>query len=323
MSYNYLTQYNSPNYTSAAATPRTYGMNRTIEGITIHHWGDPNHNPQFQGIVNYLCRANGDTSAHYVATGTGRQVACIVSPADTAWHAGTAWGNAKTIGIELDPRARDEDYDVAAELVADIRSAYGDVPIYWHSYFVATACPGRWNAERLDKLSYTKYSHATEWGKGGNKQTAPVPTPTPTPTPEPVKEQSREEFNPTKVFKFNKEARLYSILDYKVSGTTVYPKGETIAIKQKITLSNGNQWYRTEYSASKEIGNGFRAEDLIEIIPETPAPIVTEPSPTVDVPGTGTPVADKPDYEERISALEKIVKTIVDFLSNLFKGFNK
>lgn len=182
MAYKYITKHSSPNYTSAASTPRYYGRARKVEGITIHHWGDPKNNPQFQNVVNYLCRKGGNTSAHYVATGTNRQVACIVAPQHTAWHSGSAWGNARTIGVELDPRARASDYDVAAELIADIRSAFGDVPIYWHSYFVATACPGKWDAKKLDKLSYTKYSHETDWGKGGNKkQPAPVVKKAPAP----------------------------------------------------------------------------------------------------------------------------------------------
>mgnify|MGYP003441788642 FL=1 len=186
MAYNYITANDSPNFTPSSRAKAIYGYDRVIEGVTIHHWGNPADNPQFQNIVNYLCRNDGNTSAHYVATGTNRQVACIVSPNDVAWHSGTAWGNTRTIGIELDPRARDEDYDVAAELIADIRSAYGDVPIYWHSYFVATACPGAWNPDRLDKLSYTKFS-ADEWGKGGNKVVQPpVVTPPVTPTPKPL-----------------------------------------------------------------------------------------------------------------------------------------
>lgn len=190
MAYNYETHNDSPNFTPASRAMNDYGMTRVVEGSTAHHWGDERQNPTFDNVVNYLCRKGGNTSAHYVATGTGRRVACIVSPSDIAWHSGSAWGNARTIGIELDPRARDEDYDVAAELLADIRSAYGDVPLYWHSYFVATACPGKWDMERLDKLSYTKYSHATEWGKGGTKAEflpkPPVVTPTPTPTPVPT-----------------------------------------------------------------------------------------------------------------------------------------
>ena len=256
MSYNYITKYDSPNYTPGYRVKSDYGMDRKVEGITIHHWGDPNQNPQFINIVNYLSRSNGNTSAHYVATGTNRQVACIVAPTDAAWHGGTAWANARTIGIELDPRARDEDYDVAAELVADIRSAYGDVPIYWHSYFVATACPGAWSPERLDKLSYTKYSHATDWGKGGDKNPPVVKPPVVMPPP------------------------------------VVTPP--VVVVPEEPEVAN---------------------------TPEEPAtPEQEVPSPTSDVPDTGVPVSDKPDYEEAIeSKLSAFIKQLIEFIIGLFK----
>lgn len=186
MGYNYDKSHNSPNYTPSSQARAVFGYDRIIEGITIHHWGDPKLNPQFSGVRDYLCRPNGNSSAHLVVSGTNRSVACIVNYTDVAWHAGSAWGNAKTIGVELDPRARDEDYDVAAEVVADLRAAFGDVPIYWHSYFSNTACPGAWDPVRLDKLSYTKYSDPKAWGKGGNKvATQPAPQPTPVPTVHP------------------------------------------------------------------------------------------------------------------------------------------
>lgn len=190
MSYNYDTGHDSPNYTPASQSPAIFGQPRIVKGITIHHWGDPSLNPSFAGVRDYLCRQNGNTSAHYVASGTGRQVACIVAPGDVAWHSGNATGNAITIGIECDPRCRDEDYDVIAELVADIRSAYGDVPIYSHNMWTSTSCPGNYDIDRIDKLSYTKYSDPIAWGKGGDihpKAPTPAPTPVPTvPAPTPV-----------------------------------------------------------------------------------------------------------------------------------------
>ena len=51
--YTYITNRDSPNFTSAKDTPRDYGMARKVEGITIHHWGDPATNPQFDNVVNY------------------------------------------------------------------------------------------------------------------------------------------------------------------------------------------------------------------------------------------------------------------------------
>lgn len=283
MSYNLQTNIDSPNYTPASQARAVFGYDRVIEGITIHWWGDPNQNPQYNNIVNYLSRANGNTSAHYVATGTNRQVACIVAPGDVAWHSGSAWGNARTIGIELDPRARDEDYDVAAELIADIRSAFGDVPIYWHNYFVATSCPGVWNPDRLDKLSYTKYSHATDWGKGGDiNPKTPVTPPAPQPQPEAPKTLY-------KLFQDNKQVAAYSTDVNAYRGYVQY--GKTGVIK----LSN------------KDV----TAEVVAKFL---------EPSPTAGQPDSGKPVVEKDDFdalEKRVGVLEQLWEKFINFIKGI------
>ena len=215
MGYNLDTTHDSPNYTPGSQSKAVFGYDRRIEGITIHWWGDPKQNPQFAGIRDYLCRAGGNTSAHYVATGTGRQVACIVAPNDVAWHSGNAQGNALTIGIECDPRCRDEDYDVVAELVADIRSAYGDVPIYSHKMWTSTACPGNYDIDRIDRMSYEKVSH-DEWGQVTDKnpktpapapapQPAPTPVVTPDPTPSPTAGQPDSGLPVTEKYDYGKE----------------------------------------------------------------------------------------------------------------------
>jgi hypothetical protein len=160
MAYKYLTQFDSPNYTPASQTRAVWGRDRNITAIAIHWWGDPNQNPSFEGIVNYLCRANGSSSAHYVATGTDRRVACLVAPNDNAWATNSA--NPYTIAIECDPRCRDEDYDVVAELIADIRDTYGDLPLVPHRQFVATQCPGNYDLARLDRIARTKVATAVQ-----------------------------------------------------------------------------------------------------------------------------------------------------------------
>lgn len=166
MSYNYLTQFDSPNYTPASQTRAVWGRDRKVEAIAIHWWGDPKNNPSFEGIVNYLCRANGSSSAHYIATGTDRRVACIVAPGDNAWATNSA--NPTTIAIECDPRCRPEDYDVVAELIADIRDTYGDIPLVPHKQFVATACPGNYDLGRLDREARNKIATAVQ-GQVRNK----------------------------------------------------------------------------------------------------------------------------------------------------------
>lgn len=194
MAYNFITSYNSPNYTPQSQSPSVFGQPRIVKGITIHWWGNPALNPTAEGVRDYLCRQGGNSSAHIVATGTGRKAYCIVNFNDVAWHAGNATGNATTIGIELDPRCRDEDYDVAAEVVADIRSAFGDVPIYSHKMWTPTACPGNYDIDRIDQMSYKKYSHPTDWGKGGDKA-VPPPAPAPQP-PAPTQQVSPTTQNP-------------------------------------------------------------------------------------------------------------------------------
>lgn len=149
MAYTAQTQYTSSNFTPAAQVPDVFGMPRTISGITIHHWGS--NGQDFDNVRNWLCTNNTPTSAHYIAQ--AGLVACIVDPANAAWHAGNPRGNATTIGIECRPEATDADYETVAELIRELRAAYGDLPLYPHKYWTSTACPGNWDLARLDALA--------------------------------------------------------------------------------------------------------------------------------------------------------------------------
>lgn len=119
----------------------TPGRSDALRVIVIHHWGVDGQT--HQGVVSYLCRANGNTSAHYVAS-AGR-VTQIVSDRDTAWHCPGA--NASGIGIECRPEMSEGDFETVAQLIAAIRSEHGDLPLIGHKDRYATACPGRWYAQ--------------------------------------------------------------------------------------------------------------------------------------------------------------------------------
>jgi N-acetylmuramoyl-L-alanine amidase len=151
MPYALATSLTSSNYYHAASVPAHYGRARTVDGITIHWWGDPAQHPTFENTVAYLCRAHGNTSAHFVVE-DGR-VAPIVDPHDAAWHTGSAVGNATTIGIECNPRGSDGDYATIAELIRNLRAQYGDLPLWPHRHWKATACPGTYDLARLDRLA--------------------------------------------------------------------------------------------------------------------------------------------------------------------------
>lgn len=140
MTYNYITAYTSPNQNPARPCSPT--------SITIHWWNIPALAGTFEGTVKYLCRPDGNSSAHYVVE-AGR-VACIVDPDARAWHAGDAIGNDTSIGIECHPRMSPADLETVAELICDLRKFYGDLPLYPHSHWTQTQCPGTYR----DKLGW-------------------------------------------------------------------------------------------------------------------------------------------------------------------------
>lgn len=151
MPYQQIKNIDAKNFTPARLVPKVFGGPRTIDAITIHHWGAMGQN--FMGVVNYLASKNDrDSSAHEVIE-SGR-VAIIVNHGDAAWHAGNSTGNRTTIGLELRPEATGGDYETAAERIADIRAYYKrDLPLVPHKYWKNTACPGRWDLDRLDRMA--------------------------------------------------------------------------------------------------------------------------------------------------------------------------
>lgn len=159
--YKYITSKTSPN--------RSSRKGNKIQSITVHWWGNP-VGQKIGGIVSWLCDPRARASAHYVISGD--TVYCIVDPDQKAWHSGSNTGNLTSIGLELDPNAsmRESTERTAAELISDLRSTYGNLPLRKHSSWVGTACPGNWNIGHLDALAR---------GKVGNVVVRPKPQPLP------------------------------------------------------------------------------------------------------------------------------------------------
>lgn len=155
MSYERITKHNSPNFTPKSRVYQVFGVPRVITSITIHHWGDPATSPTFSGVINWLCRKNGSSSAHAVIE-AGR-VAYLINYSNASWSTGNKLGNATTIGLELHPRASDADYETAGEHIADIWMEYGLLPLRAHKQWKATECPGKWNLDRLTDVASRYY----------------------------------------------------------------------------------------------------------------------------------------------------------------------
>ena len=144
MSYQYITEYDSPNFGYPTGTR---GQNQP-EKIVIHHWGGDEST--FTGTISWLLNPDSEVSAHFVVE-AGR-VACIVNWNDAAWHAGDREVNLQSIGIECHPRCSLEDRETVAELVASLWHEYGKLPLLGHQEVVSTGCPGRWQ-EHLKELT--------------------------------------------------------------------------------------------------------------------------------------------------------------------------
>ena len=302
MSYNWLTQYNSPNYTPANRVQATWGRPRTIEAIAIHWWGDPNQNPSFEGVVNYLCRANGSSSAHLVASGTGRKVACIVNFADASWATNSA--NPYTISIECDPRCRDEDYDVIAELIAQLRQVYGNLPLVPHKQFVATACPGNYDLGRLDREARNKVAKPEwDWGHVENKVTT-VPVPAAIKLPKVLKFKAL--LDQTNVWDLNTNPNYKAVTNLK--------KDSIFEAFAKIDFNNAT-YYVTQYSYEKGLKNGVNSQDLVEVI-EPPKPV--EPETPVQKPESPSKDGFNENDRNTLNNIWNVIQSIWKALKTIF-----
>lgn len=160
--YQYLTQYNSPNYNGYNAK----------DAIVIHHWGNDGQN--FYNVIAALSGAR-EASAHYVLQ--DGLVACIISPDLRAWHCanntyqrvmpGIYDVNSHTIGIECRPECTDGDVETLCQLIADLWCDYGKMPVYGHLDFMPTACPGRYY-NKLDAIVARAEEIYNEILSGGN-----------------------------------------------------------------------------------------------------------------------------------------------------------
>lgn len=275
MAYNYITSKSSPNFTK--------GRTQKISAIVIHWFGDPNTKPTASGVVSWFLNKASQVSAHYVITGTNREVYHVVDNANTAWHAKQA--NPFTIGLECDPRCRDEDYDVVAEVVANLWKHYGKLPLKRHSEYVSTACPGNYDIARIAREAEAKL----------NPKPAPAPAPV---APAPAKLVAID--IPNKMFIIKKETDLWDLSFTKwadAKSIKKYPSGTVIEISAIVDHPLGGRYLLTEYSFSKGIFNGVNVADVVEY--KEPAKPV-QPTPVEpEKPEVSTPEAPQEKPEEQ------------------------
>jgi hypothetical protein len=130
-------------------TPNRWVGGNRCEVILIHWWNRPEKKPTLEGTVNYLLNPANKLSAHYVVS--GKQIIQLCKETDRAWHAKQA--NDFAIGIEVDPNTPPGTYETVGELVRDIRSRHGDIPLKRHSDYVNTECPGTVDLDKIEQYA--------------------------------------------------------------------------------------------------------------------------------------------------------------------------
>lgn len=232
----------SPNYTPNASTRAIYGRPRTIEVGAGHWWGDPNAGYSHQGVINTFMNPARQASAHYVIS-DGR-VTQMVRDEDVSWATNNA--NPFTISIELKPNMTAGDRETVAQFIAAKR---------WHTM-----------AWKPHKTWWQTACNPLDW-EGIRQRAAQIVAEAEAPK---VKEVGREVYSPLKKFTVAQDCILENIPNGgDANPGKVYRKGEIIDIKQRLVMSDGSTWYRTQYSSDNEKASGFRAQNLAAVV-ETP-----------------------------------------------------
>lgn len=288
---------------------RNYYGRYAREGITIHWWGDGTGADNHDNIVNFFLRRT-DGSVNYVLS--DNKITLMVGPDDVAWCSQS--GNATTISIEHQPTLGAEGYKKSGWLVWQLEQRYGRrLNLYPHKYWYATACPGSIDINRIR-------AEADKWAGGGYDPTpAPVPPPTPTPAPTPpppINLVITDIVN--KKVRLIRDANLWDLHFAKFPDAQVVkplPAGTEVEVSATALHPLKSLYYLSEYSFSKGISNGINVKDCEDVNvekPTTPPPPTTVPIPSVP------PPAPPATIEERVSALEAIVKRVLAFLKSIF-----
>ena len=151
---------------------RYYAAGYSREGITGHWWGGNEQETSHDAIVNYFLKqgAAGVKSVNFVVSDA--KITQMVDPDNVAWCSNA--GNPTTISIEFEPGLSDEGYRRGGWLIASLEKKYGrKLNLYKHSKWVATACPGWIDLNRLRQEA--------DKAAGGAIPATPAPKPIPAP----------------------------------------------------------------------------------------------------------------------------------------------
>lgn len=321
-----------PNITGfypAAASNYTKGRTSPIRKFTVHH------SAGWEQTLRYLWAdpaRNG--SSHFYVSGSVREQ--YVDTADTAWTNGNWASNCESITCETRGDWRNGYYDQATlnnltEVMYQCLKVYPDLQLTFHKDVSSstTLCP----ADLKDKGYAAKCWQNAKNRIAVEKAAANPKTPV-----------SLRLDIPDKKVILIRDSNLWDMSFTSFANAKAIkalPKGTVIDVAGVYDhpLSKSD-YYLSNYSWNAGLNQGINRADCEDYVPPKPAPTpkpdvtpaptptpvpVPTPEPPKEGPGTLPPIPVDPngDLLKRVSALEAIVKKIVDFLSSLFSGFNK
>lgn len=315
------------------AWPGHYRNLNQITSISVHH--DASIRPHdYDSVARYKQEA----AEHYNRLGPGLQYGYKIDNVGTIfkirphnmwlYNVGSA-ENVTNLAICLDgyfhapynQKPTREQYEALGQLLVKLCEQSPEFPATYenvrpHRDYSATACPGDtfagWVYAVKDKATATSVpSDAVYDWPELQPSTPPPPPPSPVPTPPTI---TYEAITPAKYYAF-----VNTHLDNILTGEVVsyYSPGTTFDITRRARY-NGDTWLQTPYSVEKFPDRGIPEKDLRVVEPHTdptpPSPPDPTPVPTPEPP----PVPPTSDHDERLSALEALVKGIINFLKRIF-----
>lgn len=278
--------YPQPDIEFIPANPANYMLGRSgtpVRHVFFHHIVG-----SAQSALDRFAGPN-QVSAHFIVA--PNKIYCSVDTDNTAYSNGVWASNLESVSIEhegtwLNGYRNEDVMNTSARLVAWLRGLYPDATPMRHRDVYATACPGELPVEEI-------------WNKASELINPPKPVPV---APEWLRNRT---VDAKTMYTQVGNVQLWNLDNPTLpADARVFPVNTELKIGSKTTVG-GVDFYITEYSTGKNIAAGYKASQL-DIkpykAPEQP-PVVT-PTPTM---------------EERLTALEKVVQVIRDFLNSIFK----
>lgn len=306
------------------AEARSYYGKYDRSGVTYHWWNSPDRiggsAADHDSIVNYLngrAAAGQAPTVNYVASEP--KLTFCIAPENVAWTSSA--GNPTTIGVECSPHFTEAFYKKLGWLHDQLEQRFNrTLAIYVHfEWQPGTQC------SPIVKQKIRDYAN---WWK--QQRQAPVVTPPPVqpPSNNTVTLQISDITN--KKVRLVRDTQLWD-LAFKTWATAKsvkpLPAGTIVEVSALAKHPLGGEYYLSEYSYSRGVGNGINVKDCEDYTdPVAPPKDTSVVQPPADAPINEAPVINPvptpvpipvPTIEERLSAIEKFIQALKEFFSKI------